>query len=473
MRRRYHRIPAEPDKIRVTLTWVVGMTMALPDQGSDRMRMVKDTLQSLWNKRKDPSFQSVVKLILGTGIGQMALVLSTPVVARLYTPADVGLLGLCVSFMSIAALALSLGYENAIVSVRKDEEPAFLSLTFVLLLPLSVVGAVVFLGMIHFDVLSYGILPSWAPVAMFLLLVMSGLFSILRFWSVKQKDFGGISKALIYQGAIRAVVPIAWSLPFTGWVGLLAGEILGRVSGIRKMFPVAWRRIRDLSRVGILHSLSSVARKYWKYPAVVLPSGLIDTLGSNLPTPLISSFFGIEQAGIFLLVTRISAAPVALVGASIGDVFHSRVAEAYLHNRAAVHSTFWKTGSTLFMISLAIYLPFALLAPLLVVPVLGPQWTEVGMLILIFAPQEISRMTASPLTRMFYVANRPELKMVSDFGRTVLTIAGLFVLHAASLDFRSCMVGLMIFNLAGYLLHFFLLERAARGATTSSGMAGN
>jgi O-antigen/teichoic acid export membrane protein len=58
--------------------------------------------------------RNVAVVSAGSAVGQGLLIVSAPVLTRLYTPADFGVLAVYVSILSILAVAATLRYEMAI-----------------------------------------------------------------------------------------------------------------------------------------------------------------------------------------------------------------------------------------------------------------------------------------------------------------------------------------------------------------------
>src|ERR1700689_4427028 len=63
----------------------------------------------------------------GTALAQGFTLLFAPILTRLYTPDDVGRMGLYLAFAGFAGVAASLRYEVAIVSAVDDREAAILT----------------------------------------------------------------------------------------------------------------------------------------------------------------------------------------------------------------------------------------------------------------------------------------------------------------------------------------------------------
>src|SRR6185312_8598530 len=259
--------------------------------------------QRLRALRSNQFVANVFKLAGGSAMGQVLVVISTPFVTRIYPPAQMGLFGIFVAFLTFASVGATLRYDLAIVSTRDEREADILLMSATAIAaPYVLVAIALLLLMIRFNFLGYEALPRWSVFAMLVALFGTGVFSALRFWYVGRKRFGDISLAQIYQGAGRASLPLIVGAFSSAWGGLVCGEIAGRVFGGTKLIKGAWPEVRrTFSSLEPGESIR-VLRKYWKYPAVFLPSSVLDALATSLPLPVISALFGIVAAGQYFLV---------------------------------------------------------------------------------------------------------------------------------------------------------------------------
>lgn len=70
--------------------------------------------------------RSVAVLAGGTAAGQAIVVLASPIITRLYTPEDFGVLAVYSSLLGILSTVAALRYELAIPLSEKDEDAAAL-----------------------------------------------------------------------------------------------------------------------------------------------------------------------------------------------------------------------------------------------------------------------------------------------------------------------------------------------------------
>lgn len=413
---------------------------------------------------------NVLRLAGGTALSQGIVVVSTPVITRLYTPDEMGILGIFMAFVGFLSVGVGLRYELAIVSATDDREANHLlvvSLFFAL--PTSMIAGLAMWLMIRYNLLSYGELPIWSSIAAAVALLATGFFSALRYWHVGRSDFAGVSRALISQGFGRSVVPILLSLGQMGWIGLLMGEVVGRILGIGRLMRAAEPAIKKAILPFDVAYYTSTLKRHWKFPVIVLPSSLLDSLGAMLPLPVLAFFYGPAVAGQFLLVQRLSQLPAGLISASVGDVFHSHLADAYRNDPLKIKPILWKVVKKLAAISTIIYLPLALVAPFIFGLIFGQKWAETGLLVSILAPVSLLGMVVSPVSRLLFVVNCPELKLLIDGVRLLVPTLGLWGMHAAGYDFWHSVAVFSLLSSLNYIAYFGLIWYASGGIVSSGG----
>lgn len=405
-----------------------------------------------------PFFSHVFRLGGGTAIGQLVVILSMPIITRIYTPVEMGILSLLVAFISFVGVGTGLRYELAIVSSHDDQEAAILTwASFLTSIPIAVLCSLFLLSMIHFNILSYGGLPLWSIPIIGVLLICTQLFMSLRYWYVRQLNFSIIAKSMISQGFGRAFVPLLAGLTGVGWVGLLMGEVAGRVFGIYRMLISALPSLASAIRGSSWRDISSTLRKYLKYPCIVLPSSLLDALASTLPLPVVSYLFGTEKAGLFFLVMRFATLPAAFISASIADVFHARVSEDYRTNPDLVRPFLIRTAGKMSKIGLLIYIPLAIISPFLFGIIFGEKWATAGIVMSITAPLALFSLVVSPVSRLLLVVNRTEIKLLADFICLVLPLLGITISHHYNGNFLFSMTVFSFMHIIANIFYFFII----------------
>lgn len=358
-----------------------------------------------------------------TGLGQLLLLATAPLLSRLYSPEDVGRYGLFLTALMLATTAANLKFELAIPSVRSDREALSVGLAaLVLPFPVAFVVGVACAGAWAFGMPGFDAGNAWVWLLIVPALVVNGVFSALRYWHVRRGAFSLIGRAMIAQSAGRAAVPVIAGLAGLGWSGLVIGDLVGRAMGVGNTLRRARADARELGGVpGVTEVRAAVARNA-HYPRLALPSSMVDALAAALPLPLFFAFFGANAGGQLALVQRMLAVPAALVASSFGDVLHSRTGNAAATEGESLMGIIGPAQRRLMVVAAVVYLPVVLLAPSLFAPVFGKAWLDAGLYAAVLAPMVAAWTVASPLTRIFLVRDRLPVKLAFDVLNMVVPI---------------------------------------------------
>ncbi len=363
-----------------------------------------------------PSFgRNVAVVATGTAVAQAIPIVLTPILTRLYAPDDMGMLGLYTAFISFATNALSLGYSQAIVSGRTDDEAAALTaLSGVVLVPMSLFSIGLFSLFSAQDWLGFGEFPVWTIPAMLLSLVFTGLFFTLRYWLIREESYRTISTSTVKQSIGRMGTQVLAGIVGLQWVGLVLGEVVGRGTGLTGLWAEAGTRLRH--HVGKLDrsTLKQVAKRYRKFPLLTTPSSVLNSLSLVLPVPLITMFFGIHAAGQFTVASRVMLLPLSVIGGSVGDVFHSRIASLSRRAPNRAMRLFLSVAFGLFLVGLLPALVMSAWGQDIFSLVLGKEWSDSGLIASSIVPWVLMQFTVNPLSRLVQVYQGQELKLVYD-----------------------------------------------------------
>jgi len=302
---------------------------------------------------------------------------------------------------------------------------------------------------------------------MVLALVLTGIFSTLRYWMIRRGKFPLISQATVLQQGMRVLSQAALGLFGSSVIGLLAGELAGRATGIGRMFRDALPSFRsDLA--GIRASeLRELLVRHRKFPEFSLPSSIVDAAGVNLIVPLIVLQYGSASGGQFALVSRVMSIPLLLIATSVADVFHSRLAERAREHPLSCSSLFWRTGGGLLLIGSIPAATVLSFGQRLFAVVFGPTWTMAGAMAAAMAPWFLAQFIVSPLSRLVLVLEGQELKLVYDIF-SLLSVCVVFSLaHRYHAPLLHTVWRLSQVNTVAYGIYFLVLTLLVRRVKTA------
>ncbi|HTL93526.1 MAG TPA: oligosaccharide flippase family protein [Steroidobacteraceae bacterium] len=404
----------------------------------------------------------------GTVFGQALFVLVMPLITRLYPPTELGLYGLALAFVGIAAPVAGLRFELAAISARdRDDARALLLLSAFAILPITCLGTALLCGLKLLGLGAYNALPWWMVAATAAIVAASGAYSTLRCWLVRHHRFRLVATSLTVQGCVRGSIPVALAPMGASAALLMTGELVSRLSAVGLMLRhgalrAAWRALRTPA-----HALRERANRFWKYPVLLGPSALIDAAAIALPVPVLASCYGLPAAGKFALVQRLVMLPAVLIVGSVGDVFHAHAAAMALQQPAATAGFIANTAARLLLFAVAVYLPLALLAPFTAGWVFGIQWADAGAMIAVLAPTCIAQTVVSPLSRALLISGREEQKLIADIVFLLVPISTLYLASSSPL-----IVAIGCFSAASVLsfaVYYVVIRQALGGGVISAG----
>ncbi|MEM2676043.1 MAG: oligosaccharide flippase family protein [Candidatus Bathyarchaeia archaeon] len=362
--------------------------------------------------------RGVAVLTGGTALGQAVTVLASPILTRLYTPDDFGVLAVYSSILNVFSVIASWRYEMALPLPEKDElviNLVTLSLGIAGLMSLLMGLGVGLLGDHIVWWINAPILRSYLwllPMGIFLV----GSYQVFNYWAVRQKDFSVIAKTRLYQGIGSGFTQIVAGLLNIGPVGLLIGHILGQSAGL---FTLALRFFKHYKITALnINNISFVARRYKRFPLLSVWPAFINSLGLQLPILALSGLYGAQVTGWFALTNRVFGVPLAIVSASTASVFVGQAAE-YLRSGKKLDILFWKVirQQSFIGIPMLLFVPLSLT---IFSSIFGQNWEQSGIYASVWIPAIVANFIASPTGGILDILERQDLFVFRELCRLIM-----------------------------------------------------
>lgn len=416
-----------------------------------------------------PFIRKVSVLGRGIGLAYTLQFLSTPFLGWLYTPAEMGLYGVFLAFVSLLTMAAPLRYDVSILAADSERESWLLSATsFLATLVMSPLLVAAVFALTRYQVLGLTGLSTWVVALMLPTVAFGAWMECSRYTTLKADAFGRLSAAIVAQSVGRVTVQL--SLGALGWgaSGLLLGELAAKMAGCLWMVPALWRSFRQGAYEVTLGSLRQAARAHRRSPLVLLPSSLIDLLALSLTIPMVTWRFGADAAGNLSFVQRLVAGPLAVASASVADALHSEAARLRLEAPERLWGLFRGISLRLFLLGLVPTLVLVLAGPWLFSALFGPRWETAGRLSVVLAPLVLAQFVVVPLSRLVFVLQGQKLKLIYDVSSLVLLLAVFSPRLFPQAGFETTIGLYVLANCAAYGLYFvglgWLTRRAVREA---------
>lgn len=386
------------------------------------------------------AFARGVSVLVGGTVGsQVLLVLASPLLTRLYTPEDFGLLAVYVSILSLFTVIASLRYELAIPLPEKDEEAAHIAILslFIVVFVTALSGLLIFLGGDSLSqLLNVPVMTNYLwlmPLGVFVI----GCYQVFNYWSIRTKNFGGIAKTKISQSL--ATLGIQLSAFKLGVLALMFGQTGGQTVGVMTLIQPVLKspHFRDWSWTNI----KKVAVSYRRFPIFSTWEGFLNSASMQLPPLIFAIFFSASAAGLYALAHKVLAMPMSVISSAVGNVFFANAAEAYRKNNLA--PLFESVYEKLVSIIMPVLLLLMIDGPRLFALVFGGNWEEAGGLARWMAPWLAVVFIASPLSIMFTILEKQKQGMYFQGLVLLLRVIAITI----GVQYESMTLAIILFSL--------------------------
>ncbi|MDK2840440.1 MAG: hypothetical protein PWQ83_2032 [Thermosipho sp. (in: thermotogales)] len=375
---------------------------------------------------KNNFIKSIILISGGTAFAQVINALFSPIITRIYSPEQYGVLTVYTSILGLLVIIGSLKYEMSIPIAKSDEVAInSLALSIIVLIVFSLFTSLFlfffsdwFLGIFNANSLkSYSYL---IPIGIFL----AGMYNIVMQWAFRRKDYKSISKTKLTQSLAQNSIKLGLGLIGLGPVGLILGNIFGQSAGITTLSKKLRTTDRNLFKEVKFNSVKRAAKRYKNFPLFLAPSQVLNVSGTQLPPLLLSVLYGGSVVGFFGLANSIVSLPMTLIGNSVADVFYGEAASVGRGNPQRIKDLYNKLLKRLFLIGLIPLIILLTLGPFLFSFVFGEEWYEAGVYSQIIAFLVFFRLIFTPISRIYAVFERQKIAFFVDSLRVIfVTIA--------------------------------------------------
>ncbi len=361
-------------------------------------------------------------IIQGTAFGQGLLVLVSPILTRLYTPEDMGVLAVFSAFLSILAIVATLRYEDAIPAVADENEADGLfrlSVRVALLMSGIVLGVLMALATTT---------PLDVPGEMWLLpvgMAGAGVYAAHGGLAVRAQGYSLLGRTNLFKSLWQVGIQLGLPLLHPGPLGLILGRLADRLSGIGLLR-------RSLGGKGLIRGggdlrLLSLARRHRQYGIYGAPAALVQASGTQIMPLLVVHHYGLAAGGLFALANRVLVSPLSVLGTSLGQAYLGQASLALRSRASGVLALFQAT--TLRLVGIALGLTLLAVPAFLLGfgPVFGAEWAVAGLMALGLLPMFMANLIFSPLEKTYNLISRQRVKLLMDGMGLLVTVVAISV----------------------------------------------
>lgn len=411
--------------------------------------------------------RGIASIVVGSAAGQGLVVLTYPLLTRLYDPSEFGLLTVFTAVVGLIAVAATGALESAIQIPGEDDDAAavawaalaFLGLTSLLTAGVGLVAGSWLARMLGVPALTH---YWWLLV---LTLVTFGTYQILSDWMVRDRSYGALGRRNLLQGVGQVATQAGLGAAGVRPLGLLLGLGVGRLCALGGL--VSRRGLLRRARPGPRAIWGALAR-FRRFPLIAMPSNLLNAAGINMPLLLVSALYGDARAGLLGLTVRVIASPAAVIGQAVNQVFTGESSAALRDGQGTLGATVRGSVARLLLLGAVPATALLLAGPALFGFVFGPEWVEAGQFARFLALAYLGQFAVLPVSTTLFLLERQERELAWAGFRLLLTAGGPVVCGVLGAPVATAVITLAAAHLISYVALYVLCVRAADASDADS-----
>ncbi|EKF9450605.1 oligosaccharide flippase family protein [Vibrio cholerae] len=404
--------------------------------------------------------RNILTLITGTTIAQAIPILITPILSRIYTPEDFGVLALFVAITSIFGAISNGRYELAIMLPIEDNDAINISaigLLIATVLSVVLIFPAIFLNDYIATTLENQFIGFWlyfVPVVVWLL----GLYNILNYLNNRKKCYKDMAKSAVYKSVAQGAVQLGFGAIKATASGLISGQIASHLAAnFRLAFNV--KQQYHLDKINWVE-MKRLARRYIDFPKFSMWAVLCNTLSYQLLSMLITVFYSVTTLGFYSLAQRILGMPTSLIGDSIGRVYFQQATVEKQQTGKAIN-IFKSTTKKLVLLSFIFFTPLYFILPTVFEIAFGEQWRIAGVYSQLILPIFAFQFVSAALSVTNSVFERQKLSLIWQIALLILSLGTLFISEYYQFTFEVFLKIYAIVVSLHYILLYFILRNVA------------
>jgi teichuronic acid exporter len=393
----------------------------------------------------------------GTLISQIVVILSSPILSRIYSVNDFGYLSLFTSVVSIAAVLSTGRYELAIgiPEIDKDSLSIFNLILIIGCIISTFYFTIIFLfkEILMIEILDGFFLKDWIyilPIYIFIIAILSAML----YWLQRKKLY----KKITIVNAFQVILTTLFSL-LLGFFKVQSGMIISLVlSAFIVVLYIFFTEMELNKAIGDFENVKFQAKKFANFPKFALLSDLSLSISQQFIPILFSIFYSTTVVGFYSMANRILRLPNIIITNAIGSIFRNEAIDD-IRNKGNCSDIYRSTFKKLVIISFPIYLLLFMLSPYLFDQFLGNQWRQAGVFGRIISVFLFLEFIAVPLSSVYYIRNYQKrlmkLQMLNTFFGGIAIFLGAFL-------FRDSKISLILFSMNSLFFNLLVIRGSFR-----------
>lgn len=393
-------------------------------------------------------------MILSSGIAQVILIITTPIITRLYSPTEFGEFTIFSNIAMILIPIINARYDLLIVNTKNDRSANILSQISFL------ISLLILLILIPIFAISAWLYPNFILDFIFIIIMLFlvSLTNIFTNYLNKERKYKVLSLINVFRAGSMALLQIIFGLLALGSLGLIIGFSLSYIAGITlgyKTFKKHFNIVRDKEETKALF-LENKNQLVYSTPSI-----LLNSLSFSVVVFFIGILYTNTEVGIYGMAIRVLGIPVTIISLGLSKIFMQQANDYYIEY-GNFRNLLLKFSSILVIVSIILYVPLYLFSEELVNILLGHSWVDAITVIKIVIPLFVIRMIVSTVSLSVIVLQKQQLELILQALFLIGTTATFVISKMLNLTFLNFVSINTVVLIVSYMIFFIALYYFAK-----------
>ncbi|HHQ6731262.1 TPA: type 8 capsular polysaccharide synthesis protein Cap8K [Staphylococcus aureus] len=393
-------------------------------------------------------------MILSSGIAQVILIITTPIITRLYSPAEFGEFTIFSNIAMILIPIINARYDLLIVNAKNDRSANILSQISFL------ISLLILLILVPIFAISAWLYPNFILDFIFIIIMLFlvSLTNIFTNYLNKERKYKVLSLINVFRAGSMALLQIIFGLLALGSLGLIIGFSLSYIAGITlgyKTFKKHFNIVRDKEETKALF-LENKNQLFYSTPSI-----LLNSLSFSVVVFFIGILYTNTEVGIYGMAIRVLGIPVTIISLGLSKIFMQQANDYYIEH-GNFRNLLLKFSSILVIVSIILYVPLYLFSEELVNILLGHSWVDAITVIKIVIPLFVIRLIVSTVSLSVIVLQKQQLELILQALFLIGTTATFVISKMLNLTFLNFVSINTVVLIVSYMIFFIALYYFAK-----------
>lgn len=394
-------------------------------------------------------------MILSTAGTQLIVILTIPILTRLFNPDIFGYHSTYRSILVILAILMTLKLETALVlskSILRSTNIFLTTLTNISLV--SVFSLVIYfvLKLIGIDLLemTFGFSSFFLLFIVVAGAILVALSNVSQNVLVSQNNFKSISLSKLIVPVFFFLISLLFFLIFDTVLSLIIAHFLAYV--LLNIYLKSRYKMNFSKFSSFIYKSTLI--KYKEIVAFTSSNSLLNSVSTNLPAILLLGFYGATPLGFYAIGSKIIALPSQLVSASLSQVFYKKFVDIYNSDKTRLFQFVKNTYIKFLTLGLIIFGIIYFIIPFIIPFFLGDEWIEAIPIIKYLCFWQALVIANSPMSTLTILLSKQKQLLVYQASLLLGRFLALWVPFSLGLSFNNA---ILVYALVGLFFNFILM----------------